>query len=226
MTGTCPECKLPIRLDEKGRIAEHDQQHRRNTWAPPAAGKPSRIVEALVPERCAGSLHWSEERRTKARSQNGKRRKIKTAGLVARFREAAAVALDAAIEGRTDATIAIDTAILLRVSLYDYRARHHGKGGGQARSIVEYRSRTNRDGSTASRGDLYCRFCGLLLAQNVRESMVMPWLTETLFTPGEAAHVIPCALKHLAFNLAPVPPGTALLPESARFEDPATLETP
>ncbi|MBA2720766.1 MAG: hypothetical protein H0U52_16225 [Chloroflexi bacterium] len=120
--------------------------------------------------------------------------------LIEPFRAEAAVALDARLEGRAYP----DTDVLVRVALYDYRARTDSPRTIDA--AVRYVARKNHSGGRSNYGDLYCTFCGVLLVSHVpgRRFGMGPWTHP---------HAVTCALMHLSYRLQPAASDVRRLPD-------------
>jgi hypothetical protein len=210
VTGTCPSCRLPIRLDAKRRIAEHGMASRYRGVGVPDAEDAGPGAPMSPLDVCDGSGQWSVERRTKSREQDGRRRKIRRRALLAPFRAHAAVALDAALERRK--VLTREVAILLHVAMYDYRSRIAGEREGRSGATLIFTPVPRKLGAFGRwlRVDVYCRFCGELVMLNVA-ALSDP--RRHLEAEPVRDHCTPCALKHLAFDLQPAPPGTRRLAE-------------
>ncbi|MBA3397151.1 MAG: hypothetical protein H0T89_31270 [Deltaproteobacteria bacterium] len=178
-----------------------------------ALGDPYQNHEGAI---CAGSRLSSTETVRAVEMARSAKRAAGRIALVEPFRGTAAIALDAALEGRRE--LALDIRILCRVALAEYRVRHPGA---HAPYVFKAMPRRNLIRVSTGRVDLYCRFCGVLLMLDVDRHAVG---SRTEHTGPVAAHAVPCALKHLAFSLVPVAPEFVRLPEEMIEGEPDAAE--
>lgn len=201
MTWNCHACGAQTKLDDRGRFVQHE-----NTFS------------ILGERHTSGACRGSGERPQRTDEQRAKdaagraRRKLR---LVAPFRATAAVVLDALLVGQKHrGDFDRDIEILLEVALHEYRAKRPGSRPGDYIRWMQRRANGEKGWFTRT-GDCYCLWCGVLLAQNVKGwNAHESCLEDVRIGP----HVMRCALKHVAFDLMPVEPGTKKLPIEDLFE--------
>jgi len=131
--------------------------------------------------------------------------------LIDPFREHASIVLDALLadqdeNGRRDVAALHDDID----NLIDVALRHARERFPQSRFETAYMWRGRGGGFGDERGDVYCRFCGELQLPNMRRTNA--WRKRGTFKEMPWTHLAICALKHLAFDLDVVTPGTMKLP--------------
>lgn len=219
MTGTCPSCRLEVPT-VRGRIVEHIDGN-----APPLpSGRGS--SEQLCAGEGAVSIEQAIARRERARETARRRRCRVQRALVDRFRHHASVALDSLLErGAMPRELEADLPILLEVARYDMWFKTDPKVRAR-RSLPEalWRAVQQGDrravfGGTRGTWDVYCRLCGVIVTMRLRTTK-NAMRAGVADSPALRQHVVPCALKHLAFDLQPVAPDVRRLPEHLLQEQP------
>lgn len=201
-TGTCPRCKVE-RLLVDGHIAQHD---RGDAWR---AG-----VETHW-RPCDGSHKRPVEFTDRARASRlaALQRKVDAA------RDYAGVALDAVLNDRHDMDVELPKLLKLAAALGALTWPAKATNRNSVASATRYWSLAHRFDLRSGSGwpggyrgtDVYCVFCGELLASDVIVRHLMRERTER--------HTTPCALSCLAGLRVPVAPGTRRLPAESRQEE-------
>jgi hypothetical protein len=141
-----------------------------------------------------------------------KRRYQRRVDLIEPFRAHAAVALDAWIEHHPYPEL--DIEILCQVACWWYQACHAQM---KPLEVVRYVARRTRAGGRGTNGDLYCSFCGVILAQRIHGERFGTISAIRLRQLARVSgHAIECALLHLAHAKVPSTPNVRKLPDEAQ----------
>lgn len=180
----CRLCTSILEVDESGRLPEHSRGYE--------------------PTPCRGGCSLSREERARRATARANERDDRAIAV----RDDAAVALDAFESGRADLQDLIPE--FKRLALHAYARRFELK----VRPLELWRWESPGAPPTpASKGDVYCRFCGELLLRRVTRI--------SLKAAGALpeAHLTRCMLWFLAGMREAVSPETKVLPPEHRPDD-------